>query len=195
MSEHRTRHPSRHPTAGPWVLDTRELGRRPGTSRDYELTVPSSAELGVPDVVTVAAGTPIHADLLAEAVVEGVLITGTVRTEYTGVCSRCLDPVRAEVSADVLELFAYPDSTTEETTDADEVFRLVDDRIDLEPIVRDAIVLALPQAPLCSDDCAGLCDECGRKWADLEPGHVHEKIDPRWAALRERFGDPGADQT
>jgi uncharacterized protein len=90
---------------------------------------------------------------------------------------------------DLTELFAYPHRATEETTDEDEIPRLIDDRIDLEPVVRDAVVLALPQVPLCSPDCAGLCPECGVKWAEVGPDHGHEKIDARWAALHERFGD------
>jgi uncharacterized protein len=55
--------------------------------------------------------------------------------------------------------------------------------------VLDAIVLALPGAPLCADDCAGLCPDCGGKWADLGPDHRHETMDPRWAALMERFDE------
>jgi uncharacterized protein len=56
-------------------------------------------------------------------------------------------------------------------------------------VVRDTIVLALPGAPLCADDCAGLCADCGGKWADLGPDHRHETMDPRWAALMERFDE------
>ncbi len=190
MSQQQTRRGS----VNPWVLDTRMLGRRPGTSRTYEYEAPIGMELGVPDVVTIAEDAPVRLDLLAEAVVEGVLVSGTASVDYTGACMRCLDPVHGETGAEVMELFAYPESTTEETTESDEVFRLVDDLADLEPIVRDALVLALPQAPLCSPDCPGLCVDCGRKWADLEPGHTHERIDPRWAALRERFGGPEQNQ-
>ncbi len=59
--------------------------------------------------------------------------------------------------------------------------------MDVEQLVRDALVLTLPLAPLCREDCRGLCVECGEKWADLEPGHGHETLDPRWAALRGRL--------
>ena len=139
--------------------------------------------------MVVPKGTEVELDLLLESVVEGVLVTGTAVAPTEGECSRCLDPIGDSVEIELTELFAYPDSTTEATTEEDEVSRLVDDRIDLEPIVRDAIVLALPQVPLCEEDCRGLCPECGGKWADLEPGHGHETIDPRWAALVERLGD------
>ncbi|QRP44475.1 DUF177 domain-containing protein [Amycolatopsis sp. FDAARGOS 1241] len=173
----------------PWVVDTRELGRHAGLSREVRRSVPLEAALGVPDVISIEAGSTIELDLLLESVVEGVLVSGTASATATGTCSRCLDPLTEHVEVELTELFAYPGSATEETTDEDEIPRLVDDRIDLEPVVRDAVVLALPLVPLCQEDCAGLCTECGVKWADLEPGHGHEKIDPRWAALVERFDE------
>ena len=83
----------------------------------------------------------------------------------------------------VQELYAYENSTTDETTDEDEVRRLQGDLIDLEPAVRDAVVLALPANPLCRDDCPGMCAECGEPWDDLPADHTHEQIDARWAAL------------
>ncbi|QWF82858.1 YceD family protein [Amycolatopsis sp. CA-230715] len=171
----------------PWVLDTRELGRRAGLSRAVQRTVTVDEPLGVPDVITVPKGAAVKVDLLLESVVEGVLVSGTAAAPLVGECSRCLDPISDEVEVELTELFAYPDSTTDETTDEDEVSRLVEDKIDLRPLVRDAVVLALPLVPLCREDCEGLCSECGVKWADLEPGHGHETIDPRWAALVERF--------
>ncbi|WP_037356130.1 YceD family protein [Amycolatopsis orientalis] len=173
----------------PWVVDTRELGRRAGLSRELRRSAPVPATLGVPGVLEIREGEPVELDLTLESVVEGVLVTGTASAVATGECSRCLDPVTENIQVDLTELFAYPGSATEETTEEDEIPRLVDDRIDLEPTVRDAVVLALPLAPLCREDCPGLCVDCGVKWADLEPGHGHEKIDPRWAALVERFDE------
>jgi uncharacterized protein len=174
----------------PWVVDTRELGRRPGLSRKLERVVEAQETLGVEEVVAVPKGAAIELDVLLESVVEGVLVSGTAVAPIAGECSRCLDPISADdhdVEVEFTELFAYRDSVTEETTDSDEIFRLVDDKVDLEPVVRDAVVLALPPAPLCREDCAGLCPECGGRWADLGPDHRHETIDPRWAALTERF--------
>jgi uncharacterized protein len=174
----------------PWVVDTRELGRRPGLSRKLEREVEVRIPLGVEGVIAVPKGARIELDVLLESVVEGVLVSGTAVAPVAGECSRCLDPISADdhdVSVEFTELFAYPDSVTEETTDEDEIFRLVGDKVDLEPVVRDAVVLALPAAPLCQEDCAGLCPECGGRWADLGPDHRHETIDPRWAALTERF--------
>ena len=81
------------------------------------------------------------------------------------------------------ELYAYAHSTTDETTDEDEVGRMQGDLIDLEPELRDAVVLALPNHPLCREDCPGLCPECGAHWDDLPADHSHRQVDPRWAAL------------
>lgn len=170
-----------------WVINTRELGRRPGDSRAVHRSAPTRHTLGIEGVIAAPAGTEVELDMLLESVVEGVLVSGTAGVAVVGECSRCLDPISSRVEVELTELFAYPDSTTDATTDEDEVSRLAKDLVDLEPVVRDAIVLALPNAPLCSEDCAGLCPDCGGKWADLGPDHRHETIDPRWAALMERF--------
>lgn len=177
----------------PWLIDTRELSRQPGTSRTVQRDLPVTTPMGVPDVITVSEGATVSVDLLLESVVEGVLVTGTARASTSGQCARCLDPISSEIEVELTELFAYPDSTTDNTTDEDEVSKMIDDKIDLEPLVRDALVLALPLVPLCSEDCQGLCPGCGAKWADLEPGHGHETIDPRWAALAERLEEMSSD--
>jgi uncharacterized protein len=82
------------------------------------------------------------------------------------------------------ELFAYPNSVTEVTTEEDEVGHVVDETIDLEQSIIDAVGLDLPLSPVCRPDCPGLCSECGVPLAS-EPGHRHEQIDPRWAKLAE----------
>jgi uncharacterized protein len=187
MPNHRSSS-ARPAKAGPWVIDTRDLGRRPGASRRYRRTAPLDQELGFEPVVLLPKGRDVEFDVLLESVVEGVLVTGTAAADFDGECARCLDPLSQRVTVEFTELFAYPDSATDTTTDEDEVFRLVDDLVDLEPVVRDAIVLALPAVPLCTPDCRGLCPDCGGRWADLGPDHRHEKIDPRWAALQDRFG-------
>ncbi|HUQ61035.1 YceD family protein [Lentzea sp.] len=187
MTEHR--HASTRPTAsGPWVIDTRDIGRRAGSSRPFVRSVPA-AGVGLLGVIAVPESGEVELDLLIESVVEGVLVSGTAFAKVEGECARCLEPISDEVEVRITELYAWPDSTTDETTDEDEVSRIENDLIDLEPVVRDAIVLALPQAPLCEPDCKGLCPECGGRWAELGPDHGHETIDPRWAALQERFSD------
>jgi uncharacterized protein len=176
----------------PFVLDVRELGRRPGSMQPVRRTVPAPAALGV-ELAGVAPGEPLALDLRMEAVVEGVLVSGTVTAPVTGECGRCLDPVSDEITVGVQELFAYPDSTTDISADADEVRRMSGDLLDLEPVVRDAVVLGLPLSPLCRADCRGLCATCGARWDDLPADHTHETTDPRWAALTERFGARSTD--
>jgi uncharacterized protein len=167
---------------GPFILDIRELGRRAGSMRALERVVPAPAGLSL-EVVGVPEGTPLRLELVLQSVTEGVLVTGTVHAAVEGECSRCLDPVSSALAVEICELFAYPDSATDETTDEDEISRIVDDLIDLEPVVRDLVVLALPMSPLCREDCAGLCVECGQRLDDLPAGHSHQQLDPRWAAL------------
>ncbi len=170
----------------PLVLDTRELGRRPGSMLPLGRTVPAPAALEV-ESIGVGEGSPLTLDLRLESVVEGVYVSGTITAQASGECVRCLAPVSVEVVTRIDELFAYPDSTSAETTEEDEVRRIEGDLIDLEPAVRDAVVLSLPLLPLCRDDCQGLCATCGERLDDLPAGHSHEVIDPRWAALAERF--------
>ena len=152
-------------------------------------TVPALEDLGV-ELMKVAPESSIDLDLRLESVAEGVLVSGTVSAHADGECGRCLQPVHQPVQVRIVELFAYPGSATEETTDEDEVSRLIDDRVDLEPVVRNAIVLALPLTPLCRPDCLGLCAGCGERLDDLPEDHSHEQIDPRWAALQEKFRSP-----
>jgi len=168
----------------PLVLDTRELGRRPGSQRRVSRSVPAPADLGI-DVLGVPEGSPVQLDLRLEAVMEGVLVTGTARVHVAGECSRCLDPVEDDLEVELQELFAYDDEDAEPEDQDEEVGRLEGDLLDLEPLVRDAVVLSLPFGPLCREDCPGLCVDCGARLAD-DPGHEHgERIDPRWAALAE----------
>ncbi|WP_308283675.1 YceD family protein [Pseudonocardia oceani] len=173
----------------PWVFGTRELGRRPGAMKSSTRTIPAPAEperLGL-ETIWVPAGSPVELEVRLESVSEGIYVSGTAHAALEGECARCLDPLTDGITVDLAELFAFPDSVTDETTDADELPRVGDEQVDVEQIVRDALVLELPLSPLCRPDCPGLCVECGEKWADLAPDHGHETLDPRWAALRERL--------
>ena len=163
------------------MLDTRELGRRPGSQRQVTLTVPAPADLGI-EVLRVPEGSPVELDLRLEAVMEGVLVTGSASAELTGECARCLEPIEDEIEVRFQELFVYDEHQNSSEED-DEVSMLEGDLLDLEPLLRDAVVLALPFQPLCEDDCPGLCPDCGVRLAD-DPEHSHEDpIDPRWAGL------------
>src|SRR5262249_21394116 len=150
----------------PLVLDTRTLVRRPGQQQTVDRVVAAPAGLGT-DVVGVPEGTDVELALRLESVVEGGLGSGSVRAQASAGGVRCLEPVTFDVDLPVQELFAYPDAAA---AAAEEIEQLEDDLIDLTPVVRDAIVLALPLQPLCRDDCPGLCATCGARLAD-DPDH------------------------
>jgi uncharacterized protein len=185
--------------SGELVVDTREMGRQPGTEHTLELTVGAPADLGH-DVYGVPEGSPVVIELRLDAVMEGFLATGTVRARATGECVRCLDPIDENFVADFQEMYLYEAPSKTEDDDEEELV-LEDDQLDLEPVLRDAVVLALPFNPLCGPDCPGLCPECGARLAD-DPGHTHgEAIDPRWASLIQladhpvRAADPSESDT
>ncbi len=162
-------------TAGPLVLDTHELGRRPGAEKSVQTVVEAPADLGL-DVLGVPEGSPIDLQFRLEAVMDGVLVTGTASAQVVGECVRCLGKIEDDLDADFTELYFYDDPGEDELS-------LEGDLLDLEPVLRDAVVLALPHNPLCDPNCPGLCPECGVRLAD-NPDHTHgEVIDPRWSAL------------
>lgn len=158
-------------------------------------TAPAPADLGVP-MARVPEGSPITLDLRLESVMEGILVSGTADLEIAAECSRCLDPVSWHEDVDLAELFRYPTTDArgavveeEDDEDEDALPEVQDDLIDLLPILRDAVVLDLPLAPLCSDDCLGLCPTCGFRLEE-DPEHQHEVTDPRWAALSALVEEP-----
>jgi uncharacterized protein len=145
-----------------------------------------TAVIGVPE------GNPVHLAALLESVLEGVLVTGTVRAVAQGDCVRCLDRVELPLEATFQELFVYPERAEAARADGSETDEerpeVVDDVLDIAPAVRDAVVLGLPFGPLCRDDCPGLCAECGVKLVE-DPDHAHRAVDPRWAALEDLLED------
>ncbi|MEU0137822.1 DUF177 domain-containing protein [Streptomyces sp. NPDC006296] len=177
----------------PLVFDTRELGRRPGAMKRLTRTADAPKDLGIDGVIGVPENAPLALDLRLESVMEGVLVTGTARATAEGECVRCLEPLTVEVEADFQEMFSYPDADdrnrsrtadpVDDAEDDEDRFFLEDDSFDLEPVLRDAVVLALPLQPVCKETCAGLCSECGIR-LDENPDHHHDAVDIRWAALQ-----------
>jgi uncharacterized protein len=172
----------------PWVVSTHELGRRPGSMREMVLRLPAPGNLGV-DMIGVPKDADVELDIRLEAVMEGVLVTGTASAPLSGECARCLEPVVSDIEVTFQELFFYS------AEDAAEDDQLLDGYLfDLEPTFRDAVVLALPLSPVCREDCPGLCVECGVRLADAGPEHRHEKIDARWASLQGLVNETNDDQ-
>lgn len=177
-----TQKPPRLDTDAPLVVDVRRLGRRPGSMLEVSKSVPAPADLGL-EVIGVPEGSDVALQLRLESVLEGVVVSGTARAALVGECVRCLDPIEDDLEVDFAELFVHPGHDGD-----DETLWLQDDAFDLEPVLRDAVVLSLPLQPVCEEDCPGLCSECGARLAD-EPNHRHDQIDQRWAALEGLLGE------
>ena len=176
----------RRPSANPWRVDLRELGRRAGSMQELDRTAPAPPGWRV-ELIGVPEAAAVGLRLRLESVMEGVLVTGDLDVPVEGSCARCLEPIEDTLHLSVQELYAYSGSTTEATSEEDEVRRIEGDYLDLEPLVRDTVVLNLPLAPVCTEDCAGLCVDCGQRLDDLPADHAHEVIDPRWAGLAGKF--------
>lgn len=159
-----------------------EILGHPGQYRDISITKPVPG-LEVP--LAHVGERPLAAQLRLESVVEGILVTGGVEAEADVECARCLRQLTAPVEVEVCELYTAPGHEAEA-----DAYRVTGTEIDLEPMLRDAVTLALPLNPVCRDDCAGLCARCGK---DLNEGAcdcVEDTSDPRWAplaALREKL--------
>jgi uncharacterized protein len=158
-----------------FVIQVRDLMHKPGHMREYKLDIEVPERLGT-EVANVPVGAELDLDLRLESVHEGILASGEVFVDADGACSRCLEPLLLPIEVDFQELFAY-------SVHNEDDFAVEDEQINLEQVIRDAVVLSLPFQPVCSKDCLGLCPSCGVKMAD-NPHHVHEApIDSRWNAL------------
>jgi uncharacterized protein len=119
----------------------------------------------------------------------GLLVHGRLTTAIAQTCSRCLRdiewPVELELDEEALPTL---DLATGQPLDVDEepdALRLTGHHeLDLEEEVRDGILLAEPIAPLCREDCPGLCIVCGQELASGPHDHPEEDLDPRLEALR-----------
>lgn len=172
-----------------YKLNTFELPRRAGEMREYELDIEVPEKVGVV-LIAVPAGDVIEVDARLESVTEGVLLSAEIFAVAKGECGRCLDPIELVVEKRIQELYLYEKKVerkkgakVEDDLEIEDELLMDGDVMDLESPIRDAIVLSLPSNPLCSDECAGLCPDCGGKWAELPQNHAHEVIDARWAGL------------
>ena len=149
---------------------------RPGATREIRLSRPVE---GIETALASVAGEPVEADLRADSIVEGILVSGSVEADTRQQCARCLRAFSSEMSLTVCELFA--DGTREPAHE--DAYEVDGEIIDLEPMLRDALSLALPLRPLCRQGCLGLCGSCGRDLNEGPCGCTREELDPRWAGL------------
>lgn len=159
----------------PFIIDTRDLGRRAGAMQELTRTFDAPTSIGT-DYVQVKEGEPITIWLRLECVIDGILASGQVQTLAKTECVRCLEPLEIDLQAEFQDMYSYEPM-------GEDTFQMDGDLLNLEPALRDALVLELPQSPLCSDDCLGLCPDCGFVMK-TDPSHGHESIDPRWQALQ-----------
>ncbi len=171
----------------PFAINMRDLVRHPGEMREHDLVVDAPEKFGE-GLVAVQEGTPIHEHVRLESVHEGVLVTAQIDTVASGVCGRCLIDMEQSVEVEFQELFAYSGDEASE-------HEVHDDHVDLEPLIRDAVVLSLPFQPVCQPDCPGLDPETGERLAENPDRKPQETVDPRWSALAGFSPDPGSDNS
>lgn len=167
----------------------RDILNRPGEMRERSRTFEVPEKLGEA-LAEVPAGVEMALDVRLESVHEGILVSAEVQTTMAAECGRCLKNFTTPFQVEFQELFAYT------PTEADE-YGVHGDHVDLEPPLRDAVVLALPFQPVCRPDCPGLDPESGELRETEAPAAPDAEIDPRWAALAgfEAEDEPDSDGT
>ena len=170
----------------PWLVPVTTLRRHPGTRRE-ETRVGPVGELGELKVANsvVPAGATASATAVLDAVLGGgIEVSASIEAPWEGECRRCLRPLGGELMCEVRELYR-PHSAGEADDPDEETYPLNGDQLDLRPLVRDALLLELPLAPLCRPDCQGLCPVCGVDWNETTCSCEMATRDPRWTALDE----------
>ncbi len=182
-------------------LELTGLGSAEGDSKTWSVKVTLPAAIGTEDMA-VPAGQSLELEILAVAISEGVSLSVSGGVCAEGTCVRCLQPVKKSFDFSLSRVYYYPEElahllneVSDDSSvyaDLDEAYQVQpDSRLDLEPLLVDAIVPQIPYSVLCSPDCPGLCPECGILLAQAEAGHHHEMIDPRWSALADLLKEQG----
>ena len=159
----------------PLNLNVRDLINRPGEMREDEFTVDVAEQMGE-GLVAVQGGSALDLHVRLESVHEGILVTAEIDAVAEGECGRCLIDIALPLEVEFQELFAYHSGEAFE-------YEVQDDHVDLESLIRDAVVLSLPFQPVCRPDCPGLDPETGLRLADHPELVTPEHSDPRWTAL------------
>ena len=173
-------------TTAALVVDIVDLPHQIGSVKDVRVETAAPADLGT-DVIGVPEGSPVVLDAQLTSMEDGVLARGRADVRIHGRCVRCLRDLDEDRTVAFDELYYLHRAAEARAADDDEevedLLLVGETDLDLEPALRDALVPALPFQPLCRQDCAGLCPQCGERLDDLPPDHHHEQLDPRWSAL------------
>lgn len=159
------------------TLRVADLIDRPGASRRVDLGLAAHAEL---DMATLDGDVRLAGVL--ESVVDGILVRAALAADLDMSCARCLADLREAVVVDVVELFTDP-ATVDDPADLEPGYEITDGTIDLDTLVRDALIPAVPYRPLCSPACRGLCAQCGANHNEADCSCEDVTVDARWAAL------------
>jgi len=181
MREDRSRRRADRAQRG-FVVPITALRKHLGSSRQVSVDA-AVADLGALGVF-VPDDAPVHVDLVLTSDPGGLTANGTIEATWVGECRRCGGVVDGQVAAAVRERFAPTGS------DDEDAYPLAGDTVDLEPLVRDVVLLELPLAPLCAETCLGLCPQCGTNWNE-GPCQCRPAADPRWSVLDELREPPG----
>jgi uncharacterized protein len=159
--------------ATPLIVNVVELLRWPGTTKDVVLSIAATdLEFGESRI----SDEPVEINLHLEALSNGVTVNGTTSATWAGECRRCLTPMSARMTIELSELY-------QQMPDDSEAYVIDNDQINLLPMVRENLLLAVPLGPLCREDCPGFCPHCGKDLSESECSCDNTVIDPRWAAL------------
>ena len=169
--------------ATPLLVNVVELLRRPGATKRVGVAV-DCADLSFDDPRIV--DVPVDVDLGLESMTNGITVRGTASATWHGECRRCLAPLEQRMTVELDEIY-------QQSPDNPDAHRINGDQVDLLPMVRENVLLAVPVGPLCREDCPGFCPQCGADLSETSCGCVAPTGDPRWAvldALKERLSDP-----
>ena len=185
------------PEDSQWAVSVAQVASRPGQSKPVDDVFPAPSGIG-DDIVGVKEGADVRVVGAFDSIVDGLVFTGRIEAPLTAECTRCLKPINPDWTVPVTAFFPYDAPGTDDgrgngeieiiagEDEAEDVYPLSSDGAfaDMESLLRDTLVEALPLQPLCRDDCLGLCSQCG---IDLneDPDHHHDVTDIRFAALEQ----------
>jgi uncharacterized protein len=111
---------------------------------------------------------------------QGLLMQVKAHASLPEECSRCLTSFGQPLDSEFTELYAFSAKSVTESN----LLSPEDGHIDLEPLIREYMLLAIPINPLCRPDCKGLCPVCGENLNEYQHNHDTDDGDPRLSVLK-----------